>query len=466
MPLAEDVEMVVAGSATPQRRRAEEVVSAVEASTVAHAAELATLVGGVTDSALAAGSGNYVAREVPDPIQGSQGSYMLSPDAVTSCMYDHRVNQHAAALASDAFDGLPMGAADRLQTTYYNELPAAHAPPPATSPPPPPAAPPPPPPDAHVLPPAAASPPYNSHTGRSTMATPIGTPTTDTARKHRAQVLEAGAPPSNVRRELLLSADHQPLSARQRSLLSAFDIPPPESNREGEARQQRARAIVDSVARAQPQRRDKDRFGVSPGQRPPVIEIEHEPANVRQMMVLERMQQVIALIEKRQEIADRRYSELRTMRQEVARLRASMQQGRYMQAQWGQYQMLAAHKQAIEQAHARQAQLETMERMAKRQKEAARAKTESELNVIREKIKECKRSKKRAEQTLEAHCDLEKARIRVEQKKLDAKCAVAIPTLNTLVRRPHPRAPSCDVGPVTLFAVRRRLRRLRAMSRC
>eukprot|EP00966_Prymnesium_polylepis_P135906 3140742-Prymnesium_polylepis.2 len=137
------------------------------------------------------------------------------------------------------------------------------------------------------------------------------------------------------------------------------------------------------------------------------------------------MEQLIALIAKRQELAERRFSELRAMRQELLRLRQSMQQGQYMRAQCSQYYMMAVQRQAMEQHQAKQAQLTTIERWAKRQKEALRAKTESRLSEYREKIKECKRSYKRYERTMEAHVDLENARIRHEQKKLDAKYAVS-----------------------------------------
>ena len=248
------------------------------------------------------------------------------------------------------------------------------------------------------------------------------TPATDVARKQRDGRGDQHSSPSQprVRRELQLHlTDDRAVavkSARVCSLLRAFDVQPP-ITLEGDERRRQALAKVHSFGNALPQRQHKKVFGKSA---PPKLQGDPQgAAQQRFEEILERQQMLIDIIEKRQEIADRRLAEVRSMRQHVMRLRMAAQQGHYLRAQWGHHQALAMHRQQIEQVHARQQQQTTIARIAQRQKEQLRAATESQVKNYRQQIREAERTKKRAEATMEAFFDLEKRKLQLEKAKLE-----------------------------------------------
>ena len=205
-------------------------------------------------------------------------------------------------------------------------------------------------------------------------------------------------------------------SARRSSLLSALNLP---AEGDGAALKQSAEGRVQAYMGEGLNPKHQQLLGPA---EPPLIE--RDPtADIQEMLATQ--QQMIAIIERRQELAAQRLSDLRTKRQELQQLSVELQHHQWARAQLNQMQTQAVQRLAFEQALARQEQLACLTRLAQRQKENLKASTESKLREFKKQIREAHRTKKRAEATMAAMFDLETARVRREQAKLERQEAKA-----------------------------------------
>jgi len=204
-------------------------------------------------------------------------------------------------------------------------------------------------------------------------------------------------------------------SARLCSLMTAFGVKAPRGV--GEKRRRDAMSRLQSFADEQPRRQLKTMFGPST---PPRIEREQQTSEQQGVeAILEQQQQMLARLEKRQQLAASRFAELRDMRKEVVHLRQAAEQRRHMHAQMSFFGALDMQRRQQEQLRVRQEQEATFRKIAQRQKEQLKAATESKLKSYRQEKREAERTKKRAEATLNAFLDLEKAKVKREKAQVE-----------------------------------------------